>query len=231
MCHSRARVNSVSGSAPDLAGTTDLLAGSMLKHPRLFMDGRDPSTDFIGGNTMKTRLSLLAIALCLSAPLATAAEFSWDCRCGDLESVLPAGVPNEGRVVQARHRVREMAQDTLRHPVRNPTRCTARHREFRRLCGLQHLRGQAVLCRRPPAGAWSSTGAPAARPSCRWRRCRAGWDSACQHQSADLRLRQPAGLEQLHQPGLGVRCPGERSAIAGGPGGMFSGAASVAPGV
>ena len=61
---------------------------------------------------MKTRLSLLAIALCLSAPLATAAEFSWD-PLQDVESVLPAGVPNEGKIIQARHQVREMAQDAL----------------------------------------------------------------------------------------------------------------------
>ena len=61
---------------------------------------------------MKKRLSLLAIALCLSAPLATAAEFSWD-PLQDVESVLPAGVPNEGKIIQARHQVREMAQDAL----------------------------------------------------------------------------------------------------------------------
>jgi len=61
---------------------------------------------------MKTRLSLLAIALCLAAPLATAAEFSWD-PLQDVESVLPAGVPNEGKIIQARHQVREMVQDAL----------------------------------------------------------------------------------------------------------------------
>ena len=61
---------------------------------------------------MKNRLSPLAIALCLTAPLATAAEFSWD-PLQDVENVLPAGVPNEGKIIQARHQVREMAQDAL----------------------------------------------------------------------------------------------------------------------
>ena len=61
---------------------------------------------------MKTRLSIIAAALCLAAPLAGAAEFSWD-PLKDVESVLPEGVPNEGKIIQARHQVREMAQDAL----------------------------------------------------------------------------------------------------------------------
>ena len=61
---------------------------------------------------MKARLSIIAAALCLAAPLANAAEFSWD-PLKDVESVLPEGVPNEGKIIQARHQVREMAQDAL----------------------------------------------------------------------------------------------------------------------
>jgi len=61
---------------------------------------------------MKIRLSIIAAALCLTAPLAGAAEFSWD-PLKDVESVLPEGVPNEGKIIQARHQVREMSQDAL----------------------------------------------------------------------------------------------------------------------
>ena len=61
---------------------------------------------------MKSRLLLLATTLCLTTPLATAAEFSWD-PLKDVENALPAGVPNEGKVIQARHQVREMSQDAL----------------------------------------------------------------------------------------------------------------------
>ncbi len=61
---------------------------------------------------MKTHLSIFAAALCLAAPLAGAAEFSWD-PLKDVESVLPEGVPNEGKIIQARHQVREMSQDAL----------------------------------------------------------------------------------------------------------------------
>ncbi len=61
---------------------------------------------------MKTHLSIFAAALCLAAPLAGATEFSWD-PLKDVESVLPEGVPNEGKIIQARHQVREMSQDAL----------------------------------------------------------------------------------------------------------------------
>lgn len=61
---------------------------------------------------MKTRLSIIAAALCLAAPLTSAAEFSWD-PLKDAENILPEGVPNEGKIIQARHQVREMSQDAL----------------------------------------------------------------------------------------------------------------------
>jgi lipid-binding SYLF domain-containing protein len=61
---------------------------------------------------MKTSLFILGATLCLTAPLTGAAEFSWD-PLKDVESVLPEGVPNEGKIIQARHQVREMSQDAL----------------------------------------------------------------------------------------------------------------------
>ena len=61
---------------------------------------------------MKTRLSIIAAALCLAAPLTGAAEFSWD-PLKDAENILPEGVPNESKIIQARHQVREMSQDAL----------------------------------------------------------------------------------------------------------------------
>ena len=62
---------------------------------------------------MKARLAMLAIAVCLaSPPIAAQAVFSWD-PLKDIESALPEGAPNEGRIIQARHQVREMTQDAL----------------------------------------------------------------------------------------------------------------------
>jgi lipid-binding SYLF domain-containing protein len=61
---------------------------------------------------MKTRLSALALAACLTTPLADAQIFSWD-PLKDVENALPAGTPNESRIIQGRVQVREMAQDAL----------------------------------------------------------------------------------------------------------------------
>jgi lipid-binding SYLF domain-containing protein len=61
---------------------------------------------------MKARLALLAAAACLaSAPIA-AQILSWD-PLKDVENALPEGAPNEGKIIQARQQVREMAQDAL----------------------------------------------------------------------------------------------------------------------
>ena len=61
---------------------------------------------------MKTRLALVAIAVCLASPPLAAQIFSWD-PLKDAENALPEGVPNEGKIIQAREQVREMAQDAL----------------------------------------------------------------------------------------------------------------------
>ena len=61
---------------------------------------------------MKTHLVIVAAALWLSAPFVTAQQWSWD-PLKDVEGALPEGVPNEGRIIQARQQVREMSQDAL----------------------------------------------------------------------------------------------------------------------
>ena len=61
---------------------------------------------------MKTRTMICAAAICLASPPLAAQQWSWD-PMKDVENVLPAGVPNEGRIIQARHQVREMSQDAL----------------------------------------------------------------------------------------------------------------------
>ena len=61
---------------------------------------------------MKSHLALAALTVCLASTPLAAAEFSWD-PLQDVENALPAGVPNEGKIIQARHQIREMAQDAL----------------------------------------------------------------------------------------------------------------------
>ena len=61
---------------------------------------------------MKSYLAMCAVAVCLASPLAGAQVFSWD-PLKDVENALPPGVPNEGKIIQARQQVRAMAQDAL----------------------------------------------------------------------------------------------------------------------
>ena len=61
---------------------------------------------------MKTPFITLALAVCLASPPIAAQVFSWD-PLKDVQDVLPEGVPNEGKIIQARQQVREMSQDAL----------------------------------------------------------------------------------------------------------------------
>ena len=61
---------------------------------------------------MKAHLAMLALAVCMISPTITAQIFSWD-PLKDVQEVLPNGVPNEGKIIQAREQVREMSQDAL----------------------------------------------------------------------------------------------------------------------
>ena len=61
---------------------------------------------------MKTCFAIIATAACLASPPIAAQIFSWD-PLKDIENAIPAGAPNEPRILQARLQVREMAQDAL----------------------------------------------------------------------------------------------------------------------
>jgi lipid-binding SYLF domain-containing protein len=61
---------------------------------------------------MKARLATCFLSACLVTPPLAAQTWSWD-PLKDIQEALPSGVPNEGRIIQARVQVREMAQDAL----------------------------------------------------------------------------------------------------------------------
>ena len=61
---------------------------------------------------MKKCYAMAALAMCLVAPPVAAQIFSWD-PLKDVQEALPGGVPNEGKIIQAREQVREMTQDAL----------------------------------------------------------------------------------------------------------------------
>jgi lipid-binding SYLF domain-containing protein len=64
------------------------------------------------GTDMKAHLALFAMIACLASPPLAAQQFSWD-PLKDVQDVLPEGTPNEGKIIQARQQVREMASDAL----------------------------------------------------------------------------------------------------------------------
>jgi lipid-binding SYLF domain-containing protein len=55
---------------------------------------------------------MLALAACFVSLPVAAQIFSWD-PLKDVQEVLPEGTPSESKVIQGRHQVREMAQDAL----------------------------------------------------------------------------------------------------------------------
>ena len=61
---------------------------------------------------MKMQLAIVAMLACLVSPPIAAQVFSWD-PLKDVQEALPGGVPNEGKIIQARQQVREMEQDAL----------------------------------------------------------------------------------------------------------------------
>jgi len=61
---------------------------------------------------MKKCFAMVPLAMCLVAPPIAAQVWSWD-PLKDVQEALPEGVPNEGKIIQARTQVREMTQDAL----------------------------------------------------------------------------------------------------------------------
>ncbi len=61
---------------------------------------------------MKSYAMTVVLAVCLTSPPIAAQVFSWD-PLGKLENALPDGVPDEGKIIQARGQIREMSQDAL----------------------------------------------------------------------------------------------------------------------
>jgi len=57
-------------------------------------------------------IAVVAVSVCLVAPPVAAQIFSWD-PLKDVQEALPEGVPSEAKIIQARQQVREMSQDAL----------------------------------------------------------------------------------------------------------------------
>ena len=65
-----------------------------------------------GAMSVKKCFAAVAVSVCLVAPPVAAQIFSWD-PLKDVQEALPEGVPSEAKIIQARQQVREMSQDAL----------------------------------------------------------------------------------------------------------------------
>jgi len=62
--------------------------------------------------SVKTCVAAVAVSVCLASPSIFAQQWSWD-PLKDVQEALPEGVPSESKIIQARTQVREMSQDAL----------------------------------------------------------------------------------------------------------------------
>lgn len=172
---------------------------------------------------------LLGGLLCTALP-AAAAEWSWD-PLKDAENVLPEGAPNEGKIIQARHQVREMKEDALASLYEIAP--SARR-------AIEHSAGYAVFStfgiKLFFAGGTTGKGMVVNRETGRQTfmkmvQVQGGLGFGVNKNRLVFVFTQEQALRNFIDQGWEFGGQANLSAMADGQGGMFSGAASVAPGV
>ena len=172
---------------------------------------------------------LLAGLLCTALP-AAAAEWSWD-PLKDAENVLPEGAPNEGKIIQARHQVREMKEDALASLYEIAP--SARR-------AIEHSAGYAVFStfgiKLFFAGGTTGKGMVVNRETGRQTfmkmvQVQGGLGFGVNKNRLVFVFTQEQALRNFVDQGWEFGGQANLSAMADGQGGMFTGAASVAPGV
>lgn len=95
---------------------------------------------------------------------ASGCQWSWD-PLKDAENVLPEGAPNEGKIIQARHQVREMKEDALAslYEIAPSARRAIEHSAGYAVFSTFGIKLFLPAVRRVKG--WLSTGKPVARPS------------------------------------------------------------------
>lgn len=172
---------------------------------------------------------LLAGLLCTALP-AAAAKWSWD-PLKDAENVLPEGAPNEGKIIQARHQVREMKEDALASLYEIAP--SARR-------AIEHSAGYAVFStfgiKLFFAGGTTGKGMVVNRETGRQTfmkmvQVQGGLGFGVNKNRLVFVFTQEQALRNFIDQGWEFGGQANLSAMADGQGGMFTGAASVAPGV
>ena len=179
---------------------------------------------------MKSPVLLLLAAICFGSSPGIAAEWSWD-PLKDAENVLPEGVPHEGKIIQARHQVREMAQDAL--ATLYEVQPSARR-------AIERSAGYAVFStfgiKLFFAGGTTGKGVVVNRQTNRqtfmqMAQVQGGLGFGVNKNRLIFVFANQQALSNFVNQGWEIGAQSNVSAMAGGQGGMFSGAVSVAPGV
>jgi lipid-binding SYLF domain-containing protein len=179
---------------------------------------------------MKLPVLLLLAAIYLGSAPGFAAEWSWD-PLKDAENVLPEGVPNEGKIIQARHQVREMAQDAL--ATLYEVQPSARR-------AIERSAGYAVFStfgiKLFFAGGTTGKGVVVNRQTNRqtfmqMAQVQGGLGFGVNKNRLIFIFANQQALNNFVNQGWEIGAQTNVSAMAGGQGGMFSGGISVAPGV
>lgn len=179
---------------------------------------------------MKGCLAIFAVIVCLASPPITAQILSWD-PLKDVQEALPAGAPNEGRIIQAREQVREMVQDALAtlYEIAPGTR-----RVIDRAAGYAAFSTFGIKLFF--AGGTTGKGEVVNKRTSRQTfmkmvQVQGGLGFGVNKNRLIFVFTTEQALKNFVDQGWEFGTQGNLSAMAGGQGAMFSGAAAVAPGV
>ena len=179
---------------------------------------------------MSARVALLAVLLSFIAVPSTAQIFSWD-PLKDVENALPQGVPNEGKIIQARDQVREMTQDALATLYET---APLAHRAVDRAAGYATFSTFGIKLFF--AGGTTGKGMVVNKRTGRQTfmkmvQLQGGLGFGVNQNRLIFVFTNDQALRNFIDQGWAFGTQANLSAMAGGQGSMFSGAAALAPGV
>jgi lipid-binding SYLF domain-containing protein len=179
---------------------------------------------------MSRSLALIAVVLWLGSAPCAAQLFSWD-PLKDVESALPQGVPNEGKIIQGREQVREMAQDALATLYET---APAAHRAVDRAAGYAVFSTFGIKLFF--AGGTTGKGLVVNKRTSRQTfmkmvQVQGGLGFGVNQNRLIFVFTNEQALRNFIDQGWAFGTQANVSAMAGGQGSMFSGAAALAPGV
>jgi lipid-binding SYLF domain-containing protein len=179
---------------------------------------------------MKSRLALLALAACLTSPPLAAQIFSWD-PLKDVQEALPGGVPSESKIIQGRQQVREMSRDALatlyellpgaRHAVESAAGYATFSTFGIKLFFAGGTTGKGMVVNKRTSR----------QTFMKMVQVQGGLGFGVNKNRLIFVFTTERALQNFIDQGWEFGAQVNLSAIAGGQGGMFSGAAAVSPGV